>query len=42
MQLVLQHKEKVTTTSVLVAEKFGKEHKNVLRAIEDMECSPEF
>lgn len=30
------------TTSLIVAEAFGKEHKNVLRDIENLECSPEF
>lgn len=30
------------TTSLIVAEVFEKEHKNVLRDIENMECSPEF
>jgi Rha family phage regulatory protein len=32
----------VTTTSLQVAEHFGKLHKNVLRAIENLECSAEF
>lgn len=30
------------TTSLQVADKFGKLHKNVLRDIENLECSPEF
>jgi Rha family phage regulatory protein len=30
------------TTSLLVAERFGKLHKNVLQAIERLECSEEF
>lgn len=30
------------TTSLLVAERFGKEHKNVLRDIENLSCSEEF
>lgn len=30
------------TTSLLVAEVFGKEHKNVLRDIMEMDCSPRF
>lgn len=34
--------EEVITTSVKVAEYFGKAHKNVLRAIRNLECSPEF
>lgn len=32
----------ITTTSLDVAEKFGKEHKNVLQAIRNLECSEEF
>ena len=32
----------VTTTSLHVAEHFGKLHKNVLRRIESLDCSPEF
>lgn len=32
----------VTTTSIQVAERFGRSHKNVLRAIRDLECSPHF
>ena len=32
----------VTTTSMQVAEHFGKQHKNVLRAIANLECSAEF
>jgi Rha family phage regulatory protein len=42
MQLVITYQEKVTTTSLLVAQKFGKEHKNVLRDIENLKCKPEF
>lgn len=30
------------TTSLLVAEKFGKRHADVLRAIDKLECSPDF
>lgn len=30
------------TTSLIVAEVFGKEHRHVLRAIDDLECSEEF
>ena len=41
-QLVLQYHDKITTSSMIVAEIFEKEHKNVLRAIQDSECSPEF
>lgn len=44
MQYVITYHEKVTTTSLLVAQKFGKEHKNVLLAINNIsqECTPEF
>lgn len=42
MQLVITYKEHVSTTSLLVAQKFGKNHRDVLRAISMMECSPEF
>ncbi|MFP5043075.1 Rha family transcriptional regulator [Parasediminibacterium sp. JCM 36343] len=42
MQLVIKYKDHVSTTSVLVAEKFGKRHDDVLRAIRNMECSEEF
>lgn len=31
-----------TTTSLKIAEAFGKLHKTVLRAIQNLECSPEF
>ena len=37
----LDHGE-VWTTSLLVANKFGKRHADVLRAVEKLECSPEF
>lgn len=30
------------TTSLIIAEAFGKEHKNVLQIIDHLECSPEF
>lgn len=30
------------TTSLIVAEKFGKDHANVLKALENLECSQEF
>mgnify|MGYP005813456519 CR=1 FL=1 len=33
---------KMFTTSQIVAQAFGKEHKNVLRDIDNLECSPEF
>ena len=32
---------KVVTTSLKIAEVFGKQHKNVLKAIRDMECPAE-
>lgn len=31
-----------TTTSLVVAEVFGKQHRNVLKAIRELDCSPEF
>lgn len=34
--------QQVKTTSLKVAEYFGKHHKNVLQKIEKLECSPEF
>lgn len=37
----LDHGE-VWTTSLLVADRFGKRHADVLRAVEKLECSPEF
>ncbi len=40
--LVLLDHGEVCTTSILIAQKFGKQHKNVLRAIENLDCSPEF
>lgn len=33
---------KATTTSLKIADAFGKLHQNVLRAIANLECSPEF
>ena len=33
---------KMFTTSLIVAQAFDKEHKNVLRDIETLDCSPEF
>ncbi len=40
--LVKITRKRPITTSVLVAEKFGKKHKSVLRAIENLECSAKF
>lgn len=42
MDLVQIENGKPMTTSLLVAEKFGKRHDKVLRAIKDLECSEEF
>lgn len=36
------HQDRITTTSLVVAEIFGKEHKNVLQSIEKLDCSKEF
>lgn len=36
------YKSQVTTSSLDVAEYFGKQHKNVLQAIQNIECSEEF
>lgn len=42
-QLVtLQGDGLAVTTSLLIAEKFGKNHKDVLKAINNMECSADF
>jgi Rha family phage regulatory protein len=41
-ELVLIHKEKAVTTSRKIAETFGKNHKEVLRDIENLRCSKEF
>lgn len=43
-EIVMPSGDKVVTTSLKVAEYFGKAHKNVLRAIKRLEgeCSPEF
>ena len=40
--LVSLHRGQPTTTSLLIAEAFGKKHKNVLQAIERLECSDRF
>lgn len=37
-----RNEEKLITTSLKIAEKFGKEHAHVLRDIRDMECSDKF
>jgi Rha family phage regulatory protein len=41
-KIVTLHKKKATTTSLIVAEKFNKLHKDVLKAIRNLECSDEF
>jgi len=41
-ELVALHGMKATTTSLIVAERFGKRHDTVLRAIKNMECSDSF
>ena len=33
---------KAVCTSLMVAEKFGKEHKNILQSIQNLECSHGF
>lgn len=40
--LVMVSNDRVVTTSLQVAEKFGKLHKNVIRAIKNLDCSEEF
>lgn len=42
VELVTVNNGQPITTSQAVAEKFGKRHNNVLRAIENIDCSPEF
>jgi len=42
MQLVLDYHRKPVTTSVLIAKKFDKNHKDVLEAIRQLICSQEF
>ena len=39
---VIDFKGKAITTSLAVSAFFGKRHKNVLQAIENLDCSPEF
>jgi len=41
-QLVSLHNEQITTTSFKIAEAFGKQHKDVLKAIEALDCSEEY
>ncbi|MBF0593056.1 MAG: Rha family transcriptional regulator, partial [Nitrospirae bacterium] len=40
--IVYQEKGKAFTTSLIVADKFGKRHADVIRSIEKTECSEEF
>ena len=40
--IISLHHGKPVTTSLKVAEAFGKLHKNVIRRLESLECSPEF
>jgi Rha family phage regulatory protein len=40
--IVIINHDHVFTTSLLVAEKFEKQHKNILQAIDKLECSEEF
>lgn len=40
--LITAHNGLPMTTSIKVAEAFGKMHKNVLRKLESLDCSPEF
>ena len=42
LELVIVENEVPKTTSLKVAEFFGKRHDNVLRAIERLECSEKF
>lgn len=41
-ELVTNENGQLTTTSRVVAEKFGKNHKDVLRAIRNLDCSEEY
>ena len=40
--LVEVHGDKATTTSLKVAEIFGRNHRDILRAVSNLECSAEF
>ena len=42
MDLVIVNDGVATTTSKLIAERFGKSHKHVLEAIKNLDCSDEF
>lgn len=41
-ELVFNNNNRCVTSSMIIAEMFGKRHDNVLRDIKDMECSAEF
>lgn len=41
-EIIIHEKGMVLTTSLIVAEKFNKRHKNVIQSIENLECSNEF
>lgn len=40
--IVLIKNQSVITTSILVAEKFERNHRDILRAIKKLDCSPDF
>jgi Rha family phage regulatory protein len=40
--IVLVKNQSVITTSILVAEKFERNHRDILRAIKKLDCSQEF
>lgn len=42
IQLVISYNKHASTTSRLIAEKFGKRHSDVLRAIKELDCSKDF
>lgn len=42
MSLVITHNKQVRTTTLLVAEKFGRKHDDVLKSLRNLECSEEF
>lgn len=42
MDLIIRHQDKPCTTSRLIAKKFGKQHKNVLKDIKELGCSDNF
>ena len=41
-QLVSHQDNEVTTTSLIIAEVFEKQHKNILKAIQNLDCSEDF